>query len=194
MTRKTSKIKEIHVASFDLDLPDEYKPEWYKLGIEPYKANFNVNKGDGMVITPTTVNMRRGMSPLAEGAPNIKEPEQMESPVETIWFDAEDQPSDINQMVDNNETVNMSDMQKINVPEETFESVSDIRNKLLNKSKPKRKAQIGEFIVFHNDSIVFIGDETGTTEVCEKIIIENENLKDDDLVVFYRVALEKFFR
>lgn len=189
-----SKAKKINIPIFELNLPDEYKPEWYKLGIEPYEAKSELEEGEIMLKKPQTVEYKRGVPPISDNTLNIKEAEVMGDPNEFAWFNSEDQPENIEDVIDNNETIDIENIQRIKVPKETFDSVHSIRDKLLKRKTKNRVADIGDFVVLHKGNSIYVGDEGGVRKVCEKIILENENLKDDDLVVFYRVSLQKFFR
>jgi len=200
-----NKPKKIDVPVFELDLPDEFKPEWYKLGIEPTKMRSVLEEGDMMFKKPQVSNYRRGIPPIEEKPMTVKEAEKenlisikeaevMTDPSEYAWFNADDQPEDIENIVDNNEDVNVEGIQQINVPEETYDSIHNIRDKLLKRKQRNRMADVGDFVVLHKGANIYVGDESGVGEVCEQIILENENLTDDDLVVFYRVSLQKFFR
>jgi len=187
--------KKINVANFELNIPDEFKPEWYKKGIEPHEIN-HVISSDGMVSRPMTVNNRRGMGSLEEDP--VRKAKKMERPVESVWFDAEDQPSSHDDIIDDNEVVNVEPIQKMSVPNETFESIESIRNKILKSNEKvvriENKAKVGDFIVLYRGKNVFVGDEVGVKQICEKIIMEDKDLTDEDLSVFYRVSLGKFFR
>jgi len=203
-----NKIKKIDIPLFDLNLPDEYKPEWYKFGIEPYKSHSVLEEGDVMLKKPQNFNSVRGFPALKEKPENpltireaesenlikIKEAEVMADPEEFAWFNADDQSKNIEKIIDNNEDVDIEKIQKIEVPKETFESVHSIRDKLLQKKTKERIADVGAFVVLYKGSNIYIGDEEGVREVCEQIILENEDLEDNDLIVFYRVSLQKFFR
>jgi hypothetical protein len=187
--------KKITVFDFDLNVPNDYKPEWYKKGIEPYKVDVKRTEKNEGVFMPKQVNNRRGIGPIKnEDELDIKQAKQMESPIESMFFDSEDQPENYKNMIDDNENVNIDNIQKISVPNETFDSVENIRNKLFKKRKQNNKIpNVGDFIVIYNGKPIVIGDENDVREICEKIIIENEDLTDDDLMVYYRVSLGKFF-
>lgn len=181
-----NKKKEIIITGLELKVPKEYQPEWFKLGIEPHRINPNV--GDNM----SKFDNKKGMEPLKE-VPEIKEAKEMQNPLESYWFEAEDQPSTNKKMIDNNETIDVEDIQKINVSKETFDSIDKIRTKL--KGPPnKPNAKVGDFIVLYRGKNVFVGDENGVREICESLIMKDDNLTDDDLGVFYRVSLGKFFK
>ena len=52
----------------------------------------------------------------------------------------------------------------------------------------------GEYVLFYNKQVVDVGKLDKVKAFAEDIIINNENLSEDDLVIFLRVPLGKIFK
>ena len=76
--------------------------------------------------------------------------------------------------------------------------LTNIRQKLINKNQPKKIAEKvaapGEFVIIVKGHPVHIGDLVSTKEKCEEVIISNEDLDDDDLLIFMRVPIGKIIK
>ena len=195
--------KKFEVVDLGLKVPEEFHPEWYRQGYVPINVELN-NKEP---INEAKMLNRQGYKAISiedeSEIPKIKEALQMQSNKESQWYDnlAED-----GEAVDNNESVDVDSLQKHKIslkeikPNDKEMAPSDlttIRSKLLQKRKVEDKARVaspGEFVVWFCEKVVHVGNLNATKEICEKLIVENEDIQDDDLMIFLRIPVAKLFK
>ncbi len=191
------------------DLPEKYQPAWFRDKLTPLKANIQMNTEDikkqmtKYVKNPDTIK-QSDINEFTKKSANVKiikddeelpvkQPAVMQSADANMWY--EDLSEEGDKVIDNNDTVDLEQVQ-IKAPE----AISSIRQKLLLKNKPpepKQKnmfAAPGEYVLFYNKQVADVGKLDKVKALAEEIIINNENLSDDDLVIFLRVPLEKIFK
>lgn len=190
------------------DLPEKYQPAWFRDKLTPLKANAPMNTEDiknqmtKYVKTPDTIK-QSDISEFTKKSANvkiikddeefpIKQAAVMQSADANMWYE---DLSEENKVIDNNDVVDLEQAQ-IKAPE----AISSIRQKLLLKNKPQELKQKnmfaapGEYVLFYNKQVVDVGKLDKVKAFAEDIIINNENLSEDDLVIFLRVPLGKIFK
>ena len=135
----------------------------------------------------------------------IKRADQMQNPKETIWYDDLDE-SDPSKIIDNNEVDDFDKKQKleIKVPAagiKTNSVVSMIRRKLQEEQmqeqvveEPVKIAKPGEFVIMYKNRVCNIGTLEEMKQSCIEIVEKNDNVSDDDILVFLRIPLQKLFK
>ena len=189
---------QLEITDLKLNVPEEYYPEWYRKGCIPFEVDDERLQEEArrlmeeahMKIPIQTRQQYPAVSIENEDdIPKIKLAQHMQDPKTTEWFDEMD-TSTASKTIDNNDIVFPS--QFIPHANEQAESINNIRQKLLSKKKMSenpRLAEPGEYVVLLKNKVQHIGGIEQTKEVCESLIIENEDLNNDDLIVFYRVPL-----
>jgi len=132
-----------------------------------------------------------------ENGLEIKESEFMENPNESNWFDADEQPDNYKDIIDDNDDVDCETIQKIKVSSEAFKSIENVKKEVLPDTFQQQvsKPKINDFVIIYKNMDVFVGNNKKEVKrVCEKIIIENEDIVDDDLMIFFRVPLNEIFK
>ena len=151
---------------------------------------------------PSPINKAKGIpaSIIEEDRqfPQIKPAKEMQQPQETMWYDEMDEKIPPGKIIDNNDAVDNEKLQKHNVKITVDSELTNIRQKLINKNQPKKIAEKvaapGEFVIIVKGHPVHIGDLVSTKEKCEEVIISNEDLDDDDLLIFMRVPIGKIIK
>lgn len=200
--------KKFEISGLEMSSPSKYQPEWLKRGIVPFEVDTERLR---QTITQGNVNMNKNMElrqryPAKvipdEDAPKIKNAPVMAKPDEAMWYDddAAVKPEDI---IDNNDVVNNDKIQRFEVKspvKQTTTSVVDkIREKFSEKpTKPEEKARIaqpGEFVLMIDNKVIEIGKLEEVKTACEEEIMKREfDIKDEDILIFLRVPLDKVFK
>lgn len=127
----------------------------------------------------------------------IKDASTMQDPKDSMWFDEMDN-TDPNKIVDNNDFDDLDKKQKLEIKVPANQSiVAMIKNKLRKEKQAPEKARIakpGEFVIMYKDKVCNIGSLNDIKESCINIIESNENISDDDILVFLRIPLQKIFK
>lgn len=196
------------------DLPEKYQPAWFRDKLTPLKANIPMNTED--VKNQMTKFAKIKTEDVKQSKANrfddeftkqsanitilkedddipIRSASVMQSADANMWY--EDLSEEGDKVIDNNDDVDLEQAQ-IKAPE----AISSIRQKLLLKNKPQELKQKnmfaapGEYVLFYNKQVVDVGKLDKVKACAEDIIINNENLAEDDLVIFLRVPLGKIFK
>lgn len=194
--------KQLEIVNLKLNVPNEYYPEWYRKGCIPFEveeerlqeeARRLIEEGK-MKIPISTTRQKFPAIPIEneEDIPKIRLAQRMQDPKETEWFDEMD-VSIKDKIIDNNDFVFPDKPETIMRPN-IDDSIENIRKKLLSKKKignTERLAEPEEYVILLKNKVQHIGKLEEVRSVCENIILENEDLEDNDIIVFYRVPISK---
>lgn len=205
-----AKVKETEIIDLQFKVPKEYYPEWYKKGCIPFEideSRLSVEKERLMKEKESTFisGPRQKFSPTIiedeNDLPKIKQAEQMQPGSESEWFDEMSPDATEDRIIDNNDEIDVEKLQKhvIRVKESKKEmnTINDIRQKLISKKKAEDVAVIaapGEFVVWFKNKVVNVGPLESTRKICEELILDNDDLDDDDLLIFLRIPINKIIK
>ena len=194
--------KEIEISGMELNVPKKYQPYWMQIGAVPFEVDVDrINKEDiRQKINEPRQQFKATVIESDEEIPQIKMAQHMEPEEASAWYDEVDPKIPLDKMIDNNDVVDIGALQrhKIISDLQSPNTINDVRERLKKDVEPEpeeaRIAQPGEFVVLLRNKLTFIGNLAAAKAAAEKIILDNEDLGDDELIIFLRVPLNKIFR
>lgn len=187
-------MSKFEVTDLELNekIPFKYYPEWYKKGLQPIEVDQERLKelGEEMALAEKFGNKQqfKPVKVLDDDIPNIKPAAAMQDPKDSMWYDdcSTDAPQpNVNsgKKQTSTGTINTLRQKLLELPKEKVQEL-----------KPQRIAKPGECVTMLKGSAINIGTLKESKAVCEKIILTQSDLDDDDLCVFLRIPLEKLFQ